>query len=352
MSAAKLKSSLLLLLAACIWGAAFVAQSKGMESMGPFSFNAARFLLGSAVLVPAAWSRIRKRRREGAVVERREIRTALAGGVFCGLALCAASTFQQIGLLYTSVGKAGFLTTLYIVLVPLFGLFLGGRVRPAVWGSVLLAAAGLYLLCVNGTLSLNRGDVLVFICAVLFSVHILVIDYFSPKADGVFLSCAQFFVSGLISLTAALIMEKPDLAGLYAAAWPVLYAGVMSCGVAYTLQIIGQKSLDPTVASLILSLESAVSVLAGWALLNQKLTRRETLGCAVVFAAVVLAQLPERADRGRAAGEPEKGGILYGNDQGNCGPARRQPDDRVKRYQRTYGENVGQDAGEDRSGAL
>lgn len=294
------KNSLLLLLAACIWGVAFVAQSEGMAYMGPFTFNAARFLLGGTVLVPLIVWNARKagggRQTTEALWQngKAQWKVTLAGGVCCGLAIFSASTFQQIGIQYTTVGKAGFITTLYIIMVPLFGLVFGKKVRPVVWPGALMAAAGLYLLCVNETVSLNRGDLYVFFCAVLFSVHILVIDYFSPKADGVKLSCIQFYFSGILSLLLALLFETPTLSALAAGSLPVLYAGIMSCGVAYTLQIVGQRGMDASVASLILSLESVVSVLAGWLILGQLLSLRERIGCVIVFAAVILVQLPER----------------------------------------------------------
>lgn len=321
------KNSLLLLLAACIWGVAFVAQSAGMDYVGPFTFNATRFVLGGTVLLPLIWVRSRKagqtenRNAQTGASKTNEAdgaltaaegktastwKTTLLGGLSCGLVLGLASTLQQMGIVHTSVGKAGFITTLYIVLVPILGLFLHKKVRPIIWLGAVMAACGLYLLCVNETLSINRGDVLIFICAILFAVHILVIDYFSPKMDGVVLSCVQFYTSALISGVLAFLFEKPELSGLIAAAVPVLYAGVMSCGVAYTLQVIGQKGMDPTVASLILSLESVVSVLAGWVILGQKLSSKELLGCAVVFAAVILVQLPERQKEGkRISSEPE-----------------------------------------------
>lgn len=211
--------------------------------------------------------------------------------------------FQQYGIQYTTVGKAGFITTLYIIIVPIMGLFFGKKVRRIVWAGAALAAAGMYLLCVNETLSLNKGDLLVFICAVIFSIHILVIDYFSPKADGVKLSCIQFFVAGIICTIGAFLVETPTWSALVSGAVPVLYAGVMSCGVAYTLQIIGQRNLDPTVASLILSLESVVSVLAGWVILNQTMSSKEIFGCVLVFAAVILVQLPEKKRQPEAESE-------------------------------------------------
>lgn len=302
------RSSLLLFLAASIWGVAFVAQSVGMDYMGPFTFNAARSLIGGIVLLPLIGVRERSRKKYGGEAEPPEKKKArrkvtLLGGCCCGLAICTASMFQQYGIQYTTVGKAGFITTLYIIIVPIMGLFFGKKVRRIVWAGAALAAAGMYLLCVNETLSLNKGDLLVFLCAVIFSVHILVIDYFSPKADGVKLSCIQFFVAGIICTIGAFLLETPSWDALVSGAVPVLYAGVMSCGVAYTLQIIGQRNLDPTVASLILSLESVVSVLAGWVILDQTMNGKEIFGCVLVFAAVILVQLPGK--KPQPAAEPE-----------------------------------------------
>ena len=302
------RSSLLLFLAASIWGVAFVAQSVGMDYMGPFTFNGARSLIGGIVLLPLIAVRERSRKKNGGEAETPEKKKArrkvtLLGGCCCGLAICTASMFQQYGIQYTTVGKAGFITTLYIIIVPIMGLFFGKKVRRIVWAGAALAAAGMYLLCVNETLSLNKGDLLVFLCAVIFSVHILVIDYFSPKADGVKLSCIQFFVAGLLCTIGAFLLETPSWDALVSGAVPVLYAGVMSCGVAYTLQIIGQRNLDPTVASLILSLESVVSVLAGWVILDQTMNGKEIFGCVLVFAAVILVQLPGK--KPQPVAEPE-----------------------------------------------
>ena len=294
-------SSLLLFMAACIWGVAFVAQSVGMEYMGPLTFNGVRFLIGGTVLLPLIFVRRRHGENEkakntdaGKGNDRKNI--AFKGGICCGLAICFASVFQQFGIQYTTVGKAGFITTLYIVLVPFFGLFLHKKIPGKVWCAAAAAAAGLYLLCMKEGFSVGKGDMLVFVCAVLFSVHILVIDYFSPKADGVVLSCIQFYTAGILCGAGALLTEQPSLSQLAEGIVPILYAGIMSCGVAYTLQVIGQKQLDPAVASLILSTESVVSVLAGWLLLGQSLTVRELAGCALVFAAVILVQVsPARA---------------------------------------------------------
>ncbi|MCM1126323.1 MAG: DMT family transporter [Lachnospiraceae bacterium] len=290
-----LRSSFLLFLAAFIWGVAFVAQSVGMDYMGPFTFIGARFLMGSMVLLPLVVYR-----RKGKAVKQRTFgsrRDTLIGGVCCGLALCSAALLQQFGIVYTTVGKAGFITTLYIIIVPIMGIFLKRRVSGKVWIAALIAAAGMYLLCMSEGLRLSRGDTYVFICAILFSVHILVIDHFSDRADGVELSCLQFLTAGIIGSVLALIFEHPTLSNFAGGIIPLAYAGIMSSGVAYTLQVIGQKDLDPTVASLILSMESVVSMLAGWVILGQKLSHRELFGCVLVFAAVILAQLPEKENR-------------------------------------------------------
>lgn len=301
-----IRQSLLLLLTATIWGVAFVAQSVGMEYVGPFTFNAVRNLIGAVVLLPcmALLSRGERSEQASAGDEKEsfwkklkdgEYKTLLTGGVSCGVFLCVASNLQQFGIKYTTVGKAGFITAMYIVIVPILGIFLHKRVGAKVWIAVAIAVAGLYLLCMTGgSFSLQKGDLLVLACAFVFSVHILVIDYFSPKVNGVAMSCIQFFVCSLLSAVGMLLFEKPHLSQILAAWLPVLYAGVLSCGVAYTLQIVGQKGMNPTAASLILSLESAVSLLAGWVILGQKLSEREGVGCILMFAAIILVQLPER----------------------------------------------------------
>lgn len=291
MEKSSLKSGFLLFLAAFIWGVAFVAQRVGMDYMGPLSFNGARFLMGSIVLLPLVCFRRSQNKKAG--IAPADTKTTIVGGVCCGLALCAAALMQQFGILYTTVGKAGFITTLYIILVPIFGIFLKKKIPAMVWIGAVIAAFGMYLLCMNGGFALGKGDTYVFICAILFAVHILVIDYFSPKADGVELSCIQFFVAGIIASFLAFLFEEPTLGGFIAGIIPLAYAGIMSSGVAYTLQIIGQKNMDPTVASLILSLESVVSMLAGWVILGQALTGRELAGCGLVFLAVILVQLPK-----------------------------------------------------------
>ncbi|MDO5408879.1 MAG: DMT family transporter [Lachnospiraceae bacterium] len=300
----QVRNSILLLLTAVIWGVAFVAQSVGMDYVGAFTFNCVRSIIGGLVLIPCIiFLRNLKKKEQGEINPAAEMgkntgrltvtRAEMTGGVFCGIALFAASNFQQFGISYTTVGKAGFITALYVVIVPVLGLFFKKKVSLIVWVSVVLSVIGLYLLCMKeSSFSLSFGDFLVLICAVLFSIHILVIDYFSPKGDGVIMSCIQFFVCGVLSGIMMFLFEEPRVTDIFAAWMPILYAGILSCGVAYTLQIVGQKDMNPTVASLILCLESVVSALAGWLILNQALNSRELMGCMLMFAAIVLAQLP------------------------------------------------------------
>ena len=268
-----------------------------MDHIGPFAFNAARSFVGGLALLPVIAFFDRRKTPEQKASEAAEGKTLLLGGLCCGAALGVASCLQQAGIQYTAVGKAGFITALYIVIVPLLGLFLRKRVGVKLWISVVIAIAGLYLLCMTGSLTLQKGDLLVLLCAFAFSVHIMIIDYF--KVDGVKMSCIQFFVAGLLSLCAMAAAEGAPAPRDLTLSWaPILYAGVLSSGVAYTLQIIGQKGVNPTVASLVLSLESVISVLAGWAVLHQSLSPREILGCVLMFAAIILAQLPERGSAG------------------------------------------------------
>ena len=290
-----LKNSLFLLLAAIIWGIAFVAQSVGMKYVGGFTFSAVRSLIGAAVLLPLIFILGRKEASADSSSSRPTSRKDLIiGGISCGICLCLATNFQQFGIKYTTVGKAGFITAYYIVIVPVIGIFLGKKCSKFIWAAVAMALVGLYLLCITDGFSIGKGDLLVLVCAFLFSLHILVIDHFSPKADGVKLSCIQFFTCGILSSIPALLFEHPELSSILKAWQPILYAGIMSCGVAYTLQVIGQKNMNPTVASLILSLESCISVLAGWIILGQQLSIKEFLGCIIMFAAIILAQLPQK----------------------------------------------------------
>ena len=287
-----MKNNILLVLTALIWGCAFVAQSVGMDYVGPFTFNMARFLIGAIVLLPVIW--FMDRQRKMGAEKGAGQKTLIIGGICCGIALAVASTLQQWGILFTTVGKAGFITAMYIVIVPLLGIFIGKKVRPLIIGCVAIAVVGFYFLCMTESLRLGLGDFLVLLCAIAFSIHILVIDHFSPKVDGVKMSAIQFLTAAIISAVPTLLWEQPVFTEILQAWQPVLYAGVMSCGVAYTLQIIAQKNADPTVASLLLSLESVFSVLAGWVLLGQGLSLKEMFGCVLIFCAIILAQLPEK----------------------------------------------------------
>jgi len=303
-----IKNTGMLFLAALIWGFAFVAQSAGMEYVGPFTFNAVRCIIGAIVLVPVALlfkqsngngepdSVSTKVETKGNWFSRNK--TLLLGGVSCGVFLGVATNLQQIGIMTTSVGKAGFLTALYIVLVPIAGVFFKKKCPATVWVGVVCSFAGLYLLCMtDGSFVLAMGDLLLLGCAVVFTGHILVIDYFAPKVNGVWMSCIQFLTAGIISAIPMIFTETPTWEGIFAAKLPILYAGVMSCGVAYTLQILGQKNYNPTVAVLILSLESCFSVLGGFLILHEILTARELCGCALMFAAIILAQLPGKRSK-------------------------------------------------------
>ena len=305
-----MKNTGMLFLAALIWGFAFVAQSAGMEYVGPFTFNAVRCVIGAIVLVPVALlykpeTEAEKNNNSAGVEYKKSNSTwfsrnksLLLGGISCGTFLGVATNLQQIGIMSTSVGKAGFLTALYIVLVPIAGLFFKKKCPVTVWIGVVCSFAGLYLLCMTGgSFALATGDLLLLGCAVVFTGHILVIDYFAPKVNGVWMSCIQFLTAGIISAVPMIFTESPTWEGIFAAKLPILYAGVMSCGVAYTLQILGQKNYNPTIAVLILSLESCFSVLGGFLFLQETLSARELCGCGLMFVAIILAQLPEKKEQ-------------------------------------------------------
>lgn len=301
----KYSGPLMLLLTAAIWGAAFVAQSVGMDYVGPFTFNSVRSLLGGVFLIPCIL--LLKRLGFVRIPERREERRdLLKGGVVCGVLLGVASSLQQIGIGYTTVSKAGFITALYVVIVPILGLFFRKKVPGLIWGCVGLSVVGLYLLCMSGGASLGTGDIMVCLGALAFSFHILAIDYFAPKADGVLLSCIQFLTAGVLCGIPMLIWERPAVSAIISAWQPILYAGILSCGVAYTLQVVAQRRTEPTVASLILCMESVFSTLFGWLLLGQTLSLREMGGCALMFCAILLANLAgSKKDAAPAQAEAE-----------------------------------------------
>lgn len=298
----QLQKSGMLLLTAFIWGVAFVAQSEAIKVVDAFTINCVRFLIGAVTLLPVIYVMDRINREDNAktgTVTLNELqglkknKTPWIGGAVCGLVLCIATNIQQIGLKYTTAGKAGFITAFYIVLVPVFGIFLKKRVSLLVWLSVIIAVIGLGLLCINkNDLGIGAGELLVFVGAVFFALHILCIDHFVKASDGVKLSCIQFAVSGIISGVFMFVFENPQLKLILNAWMPILYTGVLSSGVAYTLQVVGQKDFNPTVASLLMSFESVFSVLAGWMILKEKLTTVEGIGCVFMFVAVILAQLP------------------------------------------------------------
>ena len=300
MKSQKLKGNLLLLLTSFIWGTSFIAQSVGVETISPTAFNGIRSLLGGIVLLPVIFLLDFSKRKKGITVQKID-KTLIVGGILCGIFLCLASTLQTAGMVYTSPGKAGFITALYMVIVPIIGLFLGKKPSPIIIVAVLVAIFGMYLLCIESGLEINKGDVMIFFCSILFSIHILVIDHFSPKVDGVKLSCIQFLVCGIIN-TVWMFFDtpKPELGAILDCSFSIGYAGIFSCGIAYTLQIVGQKYTDPTSASILMSLESVFSTLAtvflvslGWELTGGALSAREITGCVLMFAAIMLVQLPE-----------------------------------------------------------
>lgn len=289
----QIKSSLILLLTATIWGVAFVAQSVGMEYIGPFTFNAIRCVLGGMVLIPVILVLKKKKETGTENQEKEDKKTLWMGGIACGVILCIASNLQQFGIMEASVGKSGFFTALYIVMIPIIGIFIGKRPEIKLWFCVALAVVGMYLLCMkDGSFTIERADIMLLLCALAFSFHILVVDYFSPKVDGVKMSCIQFFVCGVLSAVGMLFTETPDISNIQAAWLPLLYAGLLSCGVGYTLQIVGQKGINPVIASLIMSLESVISALAGWVILGQVLSPKEILGCVLMFVAIIITQIP------------------------------------------------------------
>ncbi len=297
----KIRHSLLLLLAALIWGTTFVAQSIAARSISPFTYNFCRFYVGAIVLLPVA---VLVGKRDplapnytgipipGMRPKESRLRDVRTCGIACGVLLFLAGGFQQAGLEYTTAGKSGFITALYIILVPVFGLFLHKKCPPVVWISVILAVIGFYLLSVKEGFSVNRGDLLTLCSSCLFAMHILTVDHFIPRVNGIQLSCIQFIVAGTLSLFPAFLLETPSVSSIVQCIWPILYAGILSSGVAYTLQIVGQRGLNPTLASLLMSLESVISAISAWIVLGDSMSPKELFGCALVFSGVILAQLP------------------------------------------------------------
>ncbi len=286
----KIRHTLLPILAAFIWGTAFVAQSEGAELMPPLAFNAVRSVIAVAVLllVRAIFSKVQK---EPFLPPKKNRKNLLIGGLVCGAFLAAAQTFQQMGLGTTDPGKAGFITALYMVLVPIAGLFFKKKAPFTVWIAVAVAAFGLYFLCITESFTIEKGDLLTFFCAISYTAQILAIDHFSEKVDAIRLSCLQFFVVAIVSFIGMLFFEQPDWSILPQCTVPLLYTGVLSSGVAFTLQIVAQKGANPTIVSLLMSLESVFAVLAGL-VFGDTMTGREWLGCALILGGVIFAQLP------------------------------------------------------------
>lgn len=291
----KLPGEFLLLLCAIIWGSGFVSQRAAMLHIQPFTFIGARYLLGALVLLPF----LLPRRRQAAASSQHPVspagvaawwRASLAGGAL----LFAASGFQQTGLVSTAAGKAGFITTLYIVLVPLFGLFFGRKVSKNVWLALGLAVGGLFLLTVTGDFSIAGSDLVILVGAVLWALHIMAVDHFGAGLDGLAFSFGQFLVAGVMGVVVALFSETVSMEGLTSALPPILYSGIVVSGVGFTLQVLGQKSVQASVAALILSLEAVFAVLTGMLLLNERMTPREELGAVIMLAAVLLAQWKRR----------------------------------------------------------
>jgi len=296
--ATKIKSIILLALAAIIWGVSFVAQSDGMNYVDVFTFNSLRFIIGGFVMLP--FTRLLNK-NETNMQKNNSGSLDLLSGICCGVILFIGCSLQLTGIKYTTAGKAGFITALYIILVPIFGLFLKKRVGMRVWLGVAFAVGGLYLLCITEAFMLGTGDIYLLGGAIAFSVHILLIDYFASKMNAVKLACYQFIVAGVISFIFMLVWEKPLFANILAAWFPILYAALLSSGVAFVFQIIGQRNMNPSAASLILSFEAVVSVIAGFLLLGEKLSVREIAGCVLMFVAIILAQLPEKgAEKNKA----------------------------------------------------
>ncbi len=289
--------TLLLVLTAAIWGAAFVAQSVGAQYVGAFTFLTARSWIGFIFLIPLILIREKPGKRnntEERKVTKMQKKTLIIGGAVCGIFLFSASAAQQIGIATTSTAKSGFITAMYVVLVPIISIFLGHRPDGKIWCCVILGVIGLYLLCVTGSLSLSPGDSLTLLCALLFSFQILAVTYYTSRLDAVKLAAVEFLTEAILSTAVMLIFEKPVWSDIVLAGPAILYAGIMSSGVAYTLQIIAQRGLSPTVASLAMCLESVFSAIAGWIVLGQTLTVREFAGCLLMFAAIIISQLPGR----------------------------------------------------------
>ena len=286
-----LKSDALLLLTATIWGFAFVAQRAGMDYVGPFFFNGVRFALGSAVLLPLIFRNRANRHRSDGLRKEIDIKTVILGGGFAGVSLFAGASLQQVGLVYTTAGNAGFITGLYVVIVPILGLIWKQRPAAGTWAGAILAATGLYFLSITGDFRIAFGDLLELIGAFFWAGHVLILGWLSPRIDSLKLAFTQFATCSMLSLVAACLVEVISLRGLAQAAIPILYGGVMSVGIAYTLQVVAQKKAHPAHAAILLSLEAVFAAFGGWVLLGETLTVRGMFGCALMFSGMILSQL-------------------------------------------------------------
>ncbi len=290
----QLIGTLFLLGAAILWGASFVFQNEGAQMIDPIAFNGLRSLLGSLALLPVIFVLGLINRKKGTYVKKSNAdkKMLVKGGFFCGLALCVAGTLQTLGI-EQGAGESGFITTIYIVFVPILGIFLRQKIQGRVWIAVMMCITGLYLLC--GSFALNINQIYLLLCAFFFAIHILVIDYFAPKVDGVWLSCLQFLVVGIIDMLIMIFRDMPTIADVMGCFWPHLaYMGFVSCAMAYTFQIIGQRHVSATLGALLMSLESVFSVLAEWVLQGNLLGTSKIIGCVIIFAAIVLVQLPDK----------------------------------------------------------
>jgi drug/metabolite transporter (DMT)-like permease len=286
-----LKSDLLFLLSAVIWGFAFVAQRMGMDHVGPFTFNGIRFFLGAMVLVPFIYSnRNNQPKAPDGSGQIRNRRLVLYGGL-AGMAIFAGASLQQVGLVYTTAGKAGFITGLYVVIVPIMGLLWGQRTNAGTWGGALMAAAGMYLLCVNEDLTVSFGDLLELIGAIFWACHIHLIGWISPKTDSLQLAFLQFMACAAASLMTALVVETASVAAIAAAALPIIYGGALSVGVAYTLQVVAQRHAHPAHAAILLSLEAVFAAVGGWLVLGEVMSGRGIVGCSLMFTGMLMSQL-------------------------------------------------------------
>jgi drug/metabolite transporter (DMT)-like permease len=286
-----LKSDLLLLLAAFFWGTTFVAQRMGMDHIGPMTYNALRFAVGALTLLPVILA-FRTSHVAWGLPHQKGSRFLLCGGALAGLALFGGASMQQIGLIYTTAGKAGFITSLYVVLVPIAGLFLGHRCGVAVWMGAGLAVGGLYLLSVTASFTIGRGDLLILIGAFFWTIHVHLIGYLAKRANPLHIACIQFLACSALSLPAAVLFEQISLPAIRGAALPILYAGIFSAGVAFTLQVVCQRTSPPAHAAIVMSLETVFAALAGYLILHERLTPRDLLGCTLMFAGLMAVQLP------------------------------------------------------------